>query len=466
MDFGLLPPEVNSARMYAGAGSAPMLAAAAAWNGLATELRSAAASYHSIISGLTSEGWLGPASAAMAAAAAPCAAWMCTTAAQAEQTAAQANAAATAYEAAFAMTVPPPVIAANRAQLMSLVATNVVGQNAPAIAATEAQYGEMWAQDAAAMYGYAANLAAAANVTPFTTPAQTTSPTGVTTQSAAVAQAAGSSAGTGAQTSLSQLISAVPNCVAEPRISWVFQFDRIGAGRNPGQFPGRLEPVRPEYEHLHVRAVWTFELVGRTDQFSDGDIHELHVYERIRLGRVCEPGFGKPRHHQCVGRHQLAALWRRCVPGIHATTSGRRVGHPCLVVVGVRGGTGIGGLARSRRFSGVGGRGPGDTGRRVVGAAELGPGECSDKPGRHGVPDGRLERRAEPGRREHARYAGHARDADDGFGRTRLRLCRSPLWHPSHGDGPTACCRLVEKQLAMCWWRWTQGQVLVGARAD
>ena len=58
------------------------------------------------------------------------------------------------------MTVPPPVIAANRTQLASLIATNVLGQNTPAIAANEAQYGEMWAQDAAAMYGYAANSAA------------------------------------------------------------------------------------------------------------------------------------------------------------------------------------------------------------------------------------------------------------------------------------------------------------------
>ena len=245
MDFGMLPPEVNSARMYAGAGSAPMLAAAAAWNGLATELRSAAASYHSIISGLTSEGWLGPASAAMAAAAAPCAAWMSTTAAQAEQTAAQANAAATAYEAAFAMTVPPPAIAANRAQLMSLVATNVVGQNAPAIAATEAQYGEMWAQDAAAMYGYAGNSAAAANVTPFTTPAQTTSPTGVTTQSAAVAQAVGSSAGTGAQTSLSQLISAVPNALQSLASPGSSSSTGSGLGGILGNLLGGLNPFGP-----------------------------------------------------------------------------------------------------------------------------------------------------------------------------------------------------------------------------
>ena len=84
LDFAALPPEINSARMYSGAGSAPMLAAGAAWSQLADEMRSAAASYSSIVSGLTSGGWQGPSSTSMAAAAAPYAAWMNTTAAQAE----------------------------------------------------------------------------------------------------------------------------------------------------------------------------------------------------------------------------------------------------------------------------------------------------------------------------------------------------------------------------------------------
>jgi PPE-repeat protein len=70
----------------------------------------------------------------------------------------------------FFPTVPPPVIAANRALLAALVATNIVGQNTPAIATTEAQYAEMWAQDASAMYGYAGSSAAATQLTPFTSP--------------------------------------------------------------------------------------------------------------------------------------------------------------------------------------------------------------------------------------------------------------------------------------------------------
>jgi PPE-repeat protein len=196
IDFALLPPEINSARMYSGPGAAPMLAAGTAWSQLAVEMRSAASSYSSIISGLTSGSWHGPGSASMAAAAAPYAAWMSTTAAQAEQTAAQAQAAVSAYEQAFGMTVPPAEIATNRAQLSSLVANNVLGQNAPAIAANEAQYGEMWAQDAAAMYGYAGSSATASQLTPFTQPAQTTNATGLAGQAAAVAQATGTSAGT------------------------------------------------------------------------------------------------------------------------------------------------------------------------------------------------------------------------------------------------------------------------------
>ncbi|OBI44760.1 hypothetical protein A5707_02480 [Mycobacterium kyorinense] len=210
MDYGAFPPEFNSARMYAGGGAGSLMAAASAWDGLAAELNAAAASYSSVISGLTGNTWLGAGSASMAAAAAPYAAWMSTTATQAETTASQARAAAAAYEAAFAMTVPPPVIAANRSLLMSLVATNVLGQNTPAIAATEAHYSEMWAQDAAAMYGYAAASAAATKVDPFTPPQQNTNPAGLAGQGAAVGQSVGAASGSGVQSSLSQAVSLTP----------------------------------------------------------------------------------------------------------------------------------------------------------------------------------------------------------------------------------------------------------------
>jgi PPE-repeat protein len=219
LDFGALPPEINSGLMYAGAGSGPLVAAAASWEGLASELGSAASSYRAVVSDLTAGPWVGPSSVAMAAAAAPYAGWMNTTATQAEQTASQLASAIAAYEAAFSATVAPPVIAANRAMLAALVATNIVGQNTPAIAATEAQYAEMWAQDAAAMYGYAGASAAATTVTPFNPPPPTTNPAGAGTQAAAVTQAAASPAGAaqnvlaGVPNALQSLASAPPTAI-------------------------------------------------------------------------------------------------------------------------------------------------------------------------------------------------------------------------------------------------------------
>lgn len=138
-------------------------------------------------------------------------AWISVTAGQAEQAGAQAKIAAGVYETAFAATVPPPVIEANRALLMSLVATNIFGQNTPAIAATEAHYAEMWAQDAAAMYGYAGSSATASQLAPFSEPPQTTNPSATAAQSAVVAQAAGAAASSDITAQLSQLISLLPS---------------------------------------------------------------------------------------------------------------------------------------------------------------------------------------------------------------------------------------------------------------
>ncbi|BBZ43948.1 PPE family protein, SVP subgroup [Mycobacterium parmense] len=213
MDYAVLPPEVNSARIYTGPGAAPMFTAAAAWDGLASALHSAANSYQAEIVALTAGPWVGPSSAAMAAAAAPYIAWTRTAATQAEQAADQARVAAGAFETVFAETVPPPVIAANRTLLMGLIATNLFGQNTPAIATTEAQYAEMWAQDAAAMYGYATAAASATTLTPFASPPRTTGQGGE--QSAAVTQAAGTSAGNAQNivSSAQQGLAAVPNAL-------------------------------------------------------------------------------------------------------------------------------------------------------------------------------------------------------------------------------------------------------------
>lgn len=207
MDFAVLPPEINSGRMYSGPGSGSLLTAAVAWDELAAELHTAAASYQSVISGLTGGSWQGVSSTRMAAAAAPYITWLSATGTQAEQAGAQAKAAAGAHATAFAMTVPPQAIAANRVQLATLVATNFFGQNAPAIAATEALYAEMWAQDATAMFSYAAAAEIASQMTPFGAPPQTANPAGEAALEAATAQALGQGAGSQAVQTLSHALA-------------------------------------------------------------------------------------------------------------------------------------------------------------------------------------------------------------------------------------------------------------------
>src|ERR1700753_3203090 len=204
MSFMMFPPEINSSLMYSGAGSGPLLAAPSAESELAADLESPAASYQAVLAQLTGSTWLGPTSARMAAATAPYVDWLGTTAGQAAQTSAQAQFAAAAYEGAFAGTVPPAVIAANRALLAALGATNFLGQNTPAIAVTHAQYMEMWFQDGLTMDTYALTSQQAV-VLPQQSPAPTPSDGGTSANAAAAAQSTANSAGTNLATALQNL---------------------------------------------------------------------------------------------------------------------------------------------------------------------------------------------------------------------------------------------------------------------
>jgi PPE-repeat protein len=205
MSFSLIPPEINSALMYSGAGSSPLIEAAATWDGLAADLESTATQYQTAITNLTTESWLGPSSARMATAAAPYIAWMQSTAAEAAQTGAQAKAAAAAYQTAYASMVPPPVITANRTALTTLVSNNFLGQNTGAIAQNEAEYLDMWIQDALGMDTYQLNSSSASGALP----AQTAAP-----MVASGAQAAASSAAAPADTALDPLTIGVINAIA------------------------------------------------------------------------------------------------------------------------------------------------------------------------------------------------------------------------------------------------------------
>lgn len=175
MNFATLPPEINSGRVYSGPGAGSMIGAATIWDALGARLHDMAADYGAVTAKLAC-GWQGPAATAIIQAAAPYVAWLNATGAQAQQTAAQAKAAASAYHSAFVAMVPPPAIEANRARRNSLASTNCLGQSSPAIADIEADYEQMWARDADAMYAYARASADASTLTRFSSPPSATDP--------------------------------------------------------------------------------------------------------------------------------------------------------------------------------------------------------------------------------------------------------------------------------------------------
>jgi PPE-repeat protein len=201
MSFSLIPPEISSALMAEGAGSGPLLEAASAWDGLAADLESTATQYQTTITNLTTGPWLGASSAQMASAAEPYIAWMQATAAEAAQTGVQAKAAAAAYQTAYSSIVPLPLITANRAELATLVSNNFLGQNTGAIAQNEAEYLDMWIQDALTMDTYQQSSTGASS----SLPTQTAAP--LVTSGAAPAAAAAAPAATAADTSSSTIIT-------------------------------------------------------------------------------------------------------------------------------------------------------------------------------------------------------------------------------------------------------------------
>lgn len=215
--FAFFPPEINSALMYGGAGSGPLFTAASAWDMLAAELADAAASFQSVITQLVGGAWSGPSSAAMVAAAERYVAWLNVAAAQAAAASTQANWAASEFEAAFAATVPTPEVIENRVRLMMLVATNFLGQNTTAIAMTELEYGEMWAQDVAAMLGYQAG----ATLVAATLPAFSAAPVGLAGLASLVT------------TPLAELVSQFAGALSSAGVSFFSQLQSVFMALSP-----------------------------------------------------------------------------------------------------------------------------------------------------------------------------------------------------------------------------------------
>jgi PPE-repeat protein len=240
----------------------------------------------------------------MKAAVTPYIDWLTSTGAQAEETANHARAAVAAYEAAFAMTVPPPAIAANRALLAALVATNFLGQNTPAIMMNEALYAEMWAQDAAAMYGYAGSSLVASQVTPFVEPPQTTNPDGTSSQADAVAKAAAAPAGQAA-TVAQNAVSSAPTTTAQTAATTA-----VPAATPPTTFAEWIQTLYQNTVANFGQGGWGVGLTGGSSGNLNTMRQILQAYFAVGLGNF---GFGMGQ--QLITPAQATALFNPAAAG-------------------------------------------------------------------------------------------------------------------------------------------------------
>jgi len=340
-DFAARPPEVNSTLIYSGAGAGPLMAAASTFGSLSSELSTNAAAYESIVSQLTGTDWTGPSATAAAAAAQQNIEWLNTTSVQLQEAAAKATASAAAYEAAFSASIPPPVVFANRAQLAALVATNILGQNTPAIAATEALYGEFWAQDATALTTYAANAATAAQVTPLTEPTQTTNPGGSGAQSAAVSNAVNSNA---TNSGLNGLLGNLQNSVSSAASPAAAPASSLGDLYNAVQGFFGVGAVANSINSLDVTASWC-TMMGITTGGTLGHFIAGAPFG-VTIGDVTPAGGGSGLRHDAGGRvFRRRRPWRRNAGRYGLGVVGRRAVGAGRVVCGRSG-------RRHRRHSG------------------------------------------------------------------------------------------------------------------
>ncbi len=185
MEFITLPPEFTSALIHSGPGAGSLIEASDAWQRLGTDLEFSVGAYAPVLSSLT-EAWQGPSASAMTQAIGPYLTWLRTTAQQCQRLSSSAQLAAAAFGSTLSAVVHPSAVSANRIQLAQLLATNRLGRNLAAIAETEAQYQDMWANNSAAIYRYQAASAQAVPVSQFTSPPSITNPTAAAAQVSAV----------------------------------------------------------------------------------------------------------------------------------------------------------------------------------------------------------------------------------------------------------------------------------------
>ncbi|WP_406814368.1 PPE family protein [Mycobacterium sp. M23085] len=309
------PPEIISGLMYAGSGSGPMMAAATAYANLAAEVSTTATQWESIMSTLTTGSWTGGGSAAASAAAQPIVAYLHQTAAALEQAGAQATASAAAYEAAYAATVPPATITANRTLLSTLVATNFLGVNSAAIAATEAQYAEMWVQDSTMYATYQASSAASSALQPVT-------PLSSNTDSSAQAVGTSSSTANSALQSTSDAVESTASTTTHTSILDALN-DLLGTGFVENGINGAVNTAAWFVMNTIPTAVSLGHTLGAVPAIAVGDVAPdgvAGITEGTMVGSVAPMGglgaaaSASVGEASTVGRLSVPSTWSAAAP--------------------------------------------------------------------------------------------------------------------------------------------------------
>jgi PPE-repeat protein len=216
MEFTALPPEVTSALIHSGPGAESLIQASGAWQRLGTSLEESAGINAATLSSLA-DAWHGPSAAAMTKAVEPYLNWLRTTAQQCQQMAVAVQDAIGAFNSARSSVVPVASVSANRTRLTQLLATNRFGINLPAIAETEDEYLDMWANNSGAMSRYEAASAQATTLPKFSSPLAITNPAGTAAQ-ASVTSAAATSTTTSSTTSAASLLADITSF--DPNSGW------------------------------------------------------------------------------------------------------------------------------------------------------------------------------------------------------------------------------------------------------
>lgn len=164
-----LPPEINTSRLMAGAGPAPMLQAAAGWEAFAILLETQADELAASLTSLSSA-WSGMASERVVSATMPMVMWLRATSLQCQERSMRAAAQAEAYSTALAGTPQLPEIEQNHITNAVLNSTNFLGINTVPIAVNEFDYVRMWITAAMIMSGYSVATLGNSVRTPITPP--------------------------------------------------------------------------------------------------------------------------------------------------------------------------------------------------------------------------------------------------------------------------------------------------------